>query len=91
MLTPVDDSELVRVCRNLGQRIVELRRAQGMTQQALADALRMDVRDLRRLEAGENVTVYTLVRIAQALRTEVAELFQKPATRRRRTPGRPAK
>ncbi len=51
----------------------------------------MDVRDLRRLEPGENVTVYTVVRIAQALRTEVAELFQKPATRRRRKPGRPAK
>jgi transcriptional regulator with XRE-family HTH domain len=80
-----------KVRRNLGLRIVEMRRASGTTQEELAVLLAMDARDLRRIEAGEsNVTVDTLVRIAEALGVPVAALFDVPSAGARRDPGRPA-
>jgi ribosome-binding protein aMBF1 (putative translation factor) len=71
----------------VGRRIAELRG--DRTQQELAERLDCDVRDLQRIEAGaRNVTIKTLVDIANALRVDPAELFAMPAKRRRRT-GRP--
>jgi transcriptional regulator with XRE-family HTH domain len=84
----VDESDLIS--RNLGLKVVALRRARRITQERLAEQLSMDTRDLRRIEAGDaNVTVRTLVRMARALEVEVNELFLAPTTRPRRSPGRP--
>jgi transcriptional regulator with XRE-family HTH domain len=75
------------VLARLGRRIGELRGER--TQQQLADRVGCDLRDLQRIEAGtRNVTVKTLVEIANALRVDPAELFVAPAKRRRPT-GRP--
>jgi transcriptional regulator with XRE-family HTH domain len=83
----VDETD--KVCRDLGQRVIELRKERGWTQEELADKMQIDARDLRRVEGGDNVTVYMLVRLARALGTEIGELFVPPKTRHRRRPGRP--
>ena len=81
--------EEARVCRDLGHRIIELRRTNGLTQEQLAERLHVDARELRRIEAGGNTTVQTLVRIARAFGVGVPELFVAPKTRSARDPGRP--
>ena len=83
----MDETE--RVCRNLGQRVIELRKERGWIQQQLADEMQIDPRDLRREEAGDNVTIGMLVRLAKALGVEIAALFESPRTKHRRQPGRP--
>lgn len=83
----MDETE--RVCRDLGQRVIELRKERGWIQQRLADEMEIDARDLRRVEAGDNVTVSMLVRLAGALGVEIGALFEPPRTRHRRKPGRP--
>lgn len=77
------------ICRDLGFRVRELRRAKGWTQQELADRLEVEAREVRRIEAGENTTVYTLVRFARALDAPVAALFKPPASRVKAKRGRP--
>jgi transcriptional regulator with XRE-family HTH domain len=78
-----------RTLRNLGRRIGELRVRLGMTQEALAERMRVAPRWLQSVEAGrENATVETLVRFANALRVPVGDLFEPPTTPRPR-PGRP--
>jgi transcriptional regulator with XRE-family HTH domain len=75
------------VLARVGRRIAELRGE--WTQQQLADRIGCDLRHLQRLEAGgRNVTIKTLVEVANALRVDPAELFAAPAKRIRRT-GRP--
>jgi transcriptional regulator with XRE-family HTH domain len=75
------------VLARVGRRIAELRG--DRTQLQLAERLGWDLRDLQRVEAGtRNVTVKTLVEIANALRVDPAELFATPAKRARPT-GRP--
>ena len=83
----MDETE--RVCRNLGQRVIELRKERGWIQQQLADEMQIDARDLRRVEAGDNVTISMLVRLARALDVEIGALFEQPRTKHRRQPGRP--
>jgi transcriptional regulator with XRE-family HTH domain len=86
----VEDADDVR--RKFGLRVVELRRAAAITQEELAGAVAMDPRDLRRIEAGEtNLTIDTVVRIANALKVGVATLFSAPTGAALRDPGRPAR
>ena len=82
--------EAKRVSIDLGLRVLELRREQGLTQEQLAERSRLDARDVRRVEAGKNTTVHTLVRLADAFGVPVASLFQSPKLRSVRRPGRPA-
>lgn len=83
------DDEGERACRNLGQRVIELRKAQGWTQQNLADRMQIDAREVRRIEAGDNLTVFTLVKLAAALGVGVGALFELARESRPRRPGRP--
>ncbi|MBX3183150.1 MAG: helix-turn-helix transcriptional regulator [Polyangiaceae bacterium] len=85
----MDDAE--RVCQDLGQRVIELRKKRGLTQQQLAERLGIDPRDLRRVESGDNVTVRMLVRLAKALVVPIGDLFVAPKVRDARRPGRPRK
>jgi transcriptional regulator with XRE-family HTH domain len=61
----------------------------GWTQEACAVRLRMSVRRLRRFEAGTNVTLLTLERIAKALGVSARDLLATPVSRKRPRPGRP--
>jgi transcriptional regulator with XRE-family HTH domain len=79
------------VLRELGLRIREVRRTQGLTQEQAAEHLGMLAPNYARVEQGRaNVTVDTLVRVANALGVPVATLFRKPKAIKVAT-GRPAK
>lgn len=70
-----------RVRSNLGRRIGELRAALGLTQEKLAERLKVSPRWLQSVEAGrENLTVDTIVKFANALRTDVGTLFELATT-----------
>jgi transcriptional regulator with XRE-family HTH domain len=79
-----------RVCANLAQRIIELRKLKKWSQEHLAERARIDARNLRRIEADGNARVWTLARIAEALEVNLSALFQAPRVRYERRPGRPA-
>jgi len=77
------------VLRDLGRRVAELRAARGMTQEQFAEAGDFAVQYLQRVEGGrENLTVRSLVRLANLLHVSIPDLFAKPALRSVR-PGRP--
>ena len=75
----------------IGLRMQELRQARGETQESFAGRLRMLAPNYARIEQGRsNLTIDTLVRVANALRVELGELFIAPKAKRAR-PGRPRK
>jgi transcriptional regulator with XRE-family HTH domain len=60
----------------LGRAVRERRRALEMSQEALADAAKIDRSHMGRIERGErNVTMLNMVRIAQALDLTLAKLI----------------
>ena len=66
--------------RSVGRRVAELRAAAGLTQADLAEQVGVSIQYLQRIEAGaENLTLRSLVRLANVLETEVGELL-RPAT-----------
>ena len=76
---------------DLGRRAAELRAGAGLTQEALAERIAMDVKDVQRIEAGEvNITFRTLVRLADALGCSLGELVAPPTSRAVKV-GRPRK
>lgn len=78
-----------RVLRDLGRRISELRSERGLTQEQLAENLRVTVQYFQRIEGGkENLTVRPLVRLARELNVDVPDLFAAPKSRKVRA-GRP--
>ncbi len=82
-----DDAE--RVTKDVGRRIAELRADMGLTQEQLAERLRMATNNLQRIELGaQNLTIRTLVRFSKVLGVPVGALFEAPRSRVIRT-GRP--
>lgn len=60
----------------IGNRIKEIRNSLGMTQQELAEAAKIDLRTIQRIENGEVLPrSYTLKLIAKALSTDASELI----------------
>ena len=85
-MKPIDPERLLR---DAGRRLAELREARGLTQQALAEELGVSMRYVQSVEAGkENLTLRTLADYASVLRVTIPEVFQPPASRKRRV-GRP--
>jgi transcriptional regulator with XRE-family HTH domain len=81
-----------RLVQRVGERIAELRRAAGMTQEAFAESLDVTVQYISRIEVGENLTLTTLAKIARALGVTVIDLLQPPGpTGGGPTRGRPRK
>jgi transcriptional regulator with XRE-family HTH domain len=54
----------------VARRVAELRRAKGLTQDQLAEALGTATRNVQRIEAGQNLTLFTIARIAAVLGVE---------------------
>jgi len=78
-----------RVLRAIGRRIAELRRDRAMTQESFAEELDVSVRYVQYIESGtENLTIETLVQLANCLRVGIADLVAAPSTSRARR-GRP--
>jgi transcriptional regulator with XRE-family HTH domain len=66
---------------NVGRRVAEIRQKNGLTQQGLATSVRATVQWISRIENGEeNLTLATLVKLANALSVTVRELFEEPAS-----------
>ncbi len=62
--------------KKLGRRIAELRRAQGLTQERLAEAIGCSVEFISLVERGINApTVAGLETFAEVLKVEVRNLF----------------
>lgn len=84
-------SDAARVIKDVGRRLAELRRERGLTQEQLAERLRMAPTNLQRIELGmQNLTLRTLVRVANELEVKPAALLEPPRSRVVRT-GRPPK
>jgi len=88
-LSLVRKLEADRVCRNVGRRIAELREAQSLTQEQLSVVLATSSQWISQIEAGRNLTVHSLVRVANALHVPIQQLFDAPASSRERRAGRP--
>jgi len=68
----------------LAANLVRLRRAKGMSQQALARKARIDRSYLSRVEAAHHyVGLEVIGKLAEALEVEPAELLKLPPKRRR--------
>jgi transcriptional regulator with XRE-family HTH domain len=79
-----------RLLKDVGLRLAELRKAQKLTQQALADELNVSMRYVQAVEAGAgNLTLRSLAAWASILHVPIAAIFEAPTTRKRR-PGRPS-
>lgn len=87
LVRPLDPD---RVCKNVGRRIAELRKERGLTQEQFSVLLGTSFQWVSQLEAGRNVTLHSLARIANALRVPLTTLFVTPKTPRSpRRVGRP--
>jgi DNA-binding XRE family transcriptional regulator len=65
--------------RRVAHRIADIRRAKGVTQDAIAEKLRCATRNYQRIEYGEqNLSLRTLVRIANLLGVTIADLVTPP-------------
>jgi transcriptional regulator with XRE-family HTH domain len=64
----------------IGQKIRELRKSKGFSQESFADEVGLDRTYMGGIERGErNIAAINIIRIAKALKVEIGELF--PAIR----------
>jgi transcriptional regulator with XRE-family HTH domain len=72
--------------------VAERRHSYGLTQEQLAEKLDVSLKYLQRVEAGdENLTIASVVKLANALAVEPNYLLRPPRSAVRRRPGRPPK
>jgi len=65
-----------RVCKALGGKVKRRRQNLGLTQEDVADEMGIAARHYQKIEAGElNLTIRTLIRVAEALSIELKDLF----------------
>lgn len=86
------ENDFDEVARNIGLRVLEMRKSRGLTQQELADRVPVDVGKISRVELGKqnNLTVATLVKLSNALGVRVVDLFSTPKVpRKKASRGRP--
>ena len=75
-----DDADLL--LSRIGLRVTKRRQELGLTQHQLADKLAMHQGNIHRIEHGQqNLTVRTLVKLAEALEMTPDELFSGAAPR----------
>ena len=65
-----------KVTKHVGARIAELRRSRNRTQDDLAASARINRVTLARIEAGANVSLELLARIARALGVTLVDLVR---------------
>jgi len=84
-----------QITRNIGRRIAELRRERGLTQEQFSVGLRASFQWVSQVESGtRNMTIHSLVKVANALGVEIESLFKVPEARpvlRGRPPRSPKK
>ena len=55
-----------------------MRKSKGLTQEGVAERLRMAMKNYQRIEYGQNITLKTLARVANALGVSPADLLDEP-------------
>jgi ribosome-binding protein aMBF1 (putative translation factor) len=90
---PVRRLDPNQVTESVGRRVAELRRHRGLTQEELAVELGSTFQWVSQVESGSrNMTIHTLVKVANALGVVPTALFETPvAESRKPRPGRPRK
>jgi transcriptional regulator with XRE-family HTH domain len=95
---PGSPREADLVIRDVGARLAEFRGMRNLTQLVLAESAGVALKYIQRVEAGgQNLTLRSLVRLAQALGVDAIELLTKPwsppnhETKRKRRARTPAK
>jgi len=79
------------VIGDLGYRISELRSGLSLTQSKMAELMEVSIQYYQRIEYGtENLTIRSLIRIANILGVGVNDLFVPPSSRETKR-GRPAR
>jgi transcriptional regulator with XRE-family HTH domain len=78
------------VIPNVGRRIGELREHRGLTKEDFAEGLDVSVQYASRIEKGANLTIESLVQVANVLHVGITDLFTLPTTPPRKR-GRPSK
>jgi transcriptional regulator with XRE-family HTH domain len=73
---PADDTWILERRRAIGARVREERRRQGLTQDDVWMAAHLNRWTVQRLEAGEEVKMSTLLRVAWVLNVPLAELVR---------------
>jgi len=69
----------------LGEQIRELRDSRGLTLEQASAQMDVDLKHLQKVEGGQlNVTLVTLLRIADGLNVAPASLFERVGTAKRR-------
>ena len=72
-------SDPYQTIHDVGRRVAELRAQRGLTQEKLAARADVTLKYLQRIEAGkENLTLESLVHLANLLQAELVEFFEKP-------------
>jgi len=72
----MDASRAGKIKKRFGERIRNLRKQQGLSQEALALACNLDRTYIGGVERGErNISLINICKIAEALRVDVKELF----------------
>ncbi len=71
-----------RVGREVGKRVRKWRTSHRWSQEDLGERMGIDAREVRRIEAGDNLSILMLVRISRAFDKSVAELFSVRSPRR---------
>lgn len=81
-----------KIAEQIGRRIAELRQGKDWSQVQLAAKLRTTFQWVSQLEAGQNLTIHSLVKVANAFKVSLDDLLVTPEpTNKRRGPGRPKK
>lgn len=74
------------IMANVGRRVAEVRLLKGLTQEELAEQIRISLRYLQKVERGQsNMTLMTLARWALWLKVDPSDLIRPSSTAR---PGR---
>lgn len=69
---------------SIGRRVAELRKERRWSQAVLAERMKLSAKYVQRIEAGrENLTVESLLRLADALGVDVVALFETPTMQRK--------
>lgn len=76
---------------NVGRRVAEIRQQAGLSQEALAERLGLSVQYVSRVELGTNLTLASLVKLANTLRVTVADLLVTAGPEMKVRRGRPRK
>jgi transcriptional regulator with XRE-family HTH domain len=71
-------SQYAEECRKLGLRVRQLRQKAGLTLERASAAAELDLAHWQKIEAGQvNVTLGTMLRVANALGAKIADLFSR--------------